>query len=280
MFPSGYSQYRFVIFVILLSCEISFAQAKQNSSSNHESIASVPGRTTFNSTCAACHGLDGHGSDKAMDIASAGARSLSDTQLATIISNGIPDAGMPAFRTLGPAQVQALVSYLRSLQGKAEARILPGDEKRGREIFFGKGECGSCHSIAGRGGFLGPDLTNYAATASPEGIRGEIVRSPRAPTRGYTGAVVTTTRGERIEGLIRNEDNFSVQLQTTDGNFHLLRKSDVQSCEHRAGSLMPANYREKLSDSELDDLVSYLMKTANPNRIVKPVKNADEDDFE
>jgi len=217
-----------ILLVILSVCQISLPQAKQSTSASHESKTSVPGRTTFNSTCAGCHGLDGHGSDKAVNIASGRARAVSDAQLASIISNGIPETGMPAFHDLSQTQVHALVSYLRSLQGKAEARIVPGDATRGKEIFFGKGGCAACHSISGEGGFLGPDLTEYAATNSPEGLRNEIVRTPRVPSHGYRPAVVTTTRGERLEGLIRNEDNFSMQLQTADGNFHLLRKSDTK----------------------------------------------------
>jgi|SRR5215469_17621282 len=276
MLPGRHSPFRFIIFVILSVCQVSFPQSKQKTSSSHEPKSSVPGRSTFNSTCAGCHGLDGRGSDKAINIASGEAGALSDAQLASIISNGIPDTGMPGFRTLSQAQVHALVSYLRSLQGKAEAQILPGDAKRGREIFFGKGGCAACHSIAGEGGFLGPELTEYAATNSPEGLRNEIIKSPRVPSRGYRPVVVITTRGERLEGLMRNEDNFSMQLQTADGNFHLLRKNDVQSCEHRDGSLMPGNYRERLSDSELDDLISYLMKTSTPGRTATPAKNKDD----
>ena len=89
-------------------------------------------------------------------------------------------------------------------------------------------------------------------------------------------AQIITLQGDRLEGLIRNEDNFSIQLQTKDGSFHLLRKIDVQSCENRDGSLMPANYGERLSPSELDDLVSYLLKT--PGKVA-PSANR-EDDFE
>ena len=268
--------HRFVVLVILLVCQLCLSQAKPSSSSGQSKDA-VAGRNTFNSTCAACHGLDGRGSDKALNIAtSPKVRAFSDAELASVISNGIPEVGMPAFRTLGAAQIRGLVGYLRSLQGRGETQILHGDEKRGKEIFFGKGECSACHSIRGEGGFLGPDLTDYAATASPEGMRSEIIRSPRIPSRGYRPAVVITTRGERLEGLIRNEDNFSMQLQSADGNFHLLRKSEVQSCQHRDGSLMPANYRERLSDRELDDLVSYLMKTPNPNRTAAPAKNKDD----
>src|SRR5215471_6862044 len=272
----SFPHHLFVVLLILLVPQLCLSQAKQSPPAGQPKNA-VAGRSTFNSTCAACHGLDGRGSDKALNIAtSARVRGFSDSELARIISDGIPDVGMPAFRTLGPDQVRALVEYLRSLQGKSDAGVLPGDAKRGREIFFGKGECGSCHSIAGEGGFLGPDLTDYAATNSSDGLRDEIIRSPRVPSHGFRPALVTTTRGERLEGLIRNEDNFSIQLQTADGNFHLLRKSDVQSCEHRDGSLMPANYRERLSNAELDDLINYLMKTPNPGRPAAPARNKDD----
>jgi hypothetical protein len=39
---------------------------------------------------------------------------------------------------------------------------------------------------------------------------------------------------------------------------------------------MPANYRERLSDAELDDLINYLMKTPNPGRPSTPAKNKDD----
>ena len=274
MLPGRRFLHSFVIPAILFVSPLCLSQVKQNPSSADPKTA-VPGRSTFNSVCAACHGLDGRGSDKAVDITtSARVRGLSDAQLAGVVSNGVPGTGMPAFRTLSAAQVRGLVGYLRLLQGKGEAARLSGDARRGGEIFFGKGGCSSCHAVGGKGGFLGPDLTGYAATASADGIRNEIVRSPRVPAHGYRAASVTTTQGEHMEGLIRNEDNFSIQLQTTNGSFHLLKKSDVQSCERRDGSLMPADYREKLSDAELDDLVNYLMTIPNPN--TTPTKHKDD----
>jgi cytochrome c oxidase cbb3-type subunit 3 len=185
---------------------------------------------------------------------------------------------MPAFRTLTPAQIRAVVAYLRSLQGKAGASSLPGNAARGSEVFFGKGDCARCHTISGKGGFLGPDLTQYGATASAAAIREEIVRTHRVPARGYRRAAITMANGERLEGFIRNEDNFSVQLQTLDGNFHLLNKAELQKFERVDDSLMPTTYREQLSDSELNDLVSYLMKTPDPSKTVNGKKK--EEDYE
>lgn len=117
---------------------ISFSLAKQDSSA-HSKTTLETGRTTYNSSCAGCHGLDGSGTDKAVNISTnSKVRHLSDTQLAGIISNGVPGTGMPAFHNLSKRQTRAVVGYLRSLQGNTEVRALPGNAIRGKEIFFGK----------------------------------------------------------------------------------------------------------------------------------------------
>src|SRR5579859_2619099 len=279
MHLSRNSSHALLVFAILWCTGASFAQQKH--SGNHDSKPlPMLGQSTFNSSCSGCHGLDGRGSDKAVDISgSAKVRHLSDGQLASIISNGIPGTGMPGFHTLSALQIHAVVGYVRSLQGKVESRKLPGDAIRGKEIFFGKGQCSSCHAISGQGGFLGPDLSSYASTASAKTIHDELVKPQRTPQTGYTPAVLTTTQGDRLEGLIRNEDNFSLQLQTNDGNFHFFSKSELSTVDRRETSLMPANYRESLGPGELNDLVSYLM-TASPEASKPAPRKKEEDDYE
>jgi len=183
---------------------------------------------------------------------------------------------MPAFHSLSEKQVHFLVGYLRSLQGKNHIGAASGDPKHGKDIFFGKGDCSTCHTISGKGGFLGPDLTNHAATSSAPAIRDEIVKTPRAPAPGYRSAMLTTATGDKLEGLIRNEDNFSVQLQTKDGSFHFFKKAALQKIEYLDGSLMPSDYRERLTESELNDLASYLLTTPDATKVAVPRK----DDFE
>jgi len=279
MLPVRHAGYRLLgACLVLLVLLISSSLAQQNHSREPKPQATPEaGRSTFNSYCAGCHGLDGSGSDKAVNIsASSRVSRISDAELSGIISNGLPGTGMPAFRTFTPAQIRSVVEYLRSLQGKAGGSSVPGNASRGREVFFGKGNCSRCPTISGEGGFLGPDLTDYGATASAAAIRDEIVRSPRVPARGYRRAVITTPNGERLEGFIRNEDNFSVQLQTHDGKFYFLKKSDLQKFERLDGSLMPTNYREQLNDSELNDLVSFLIKTPDPSKRVNSKKKGED----
>jgi putative heme-binding domain-containing protein len=269
---------RRVIWSIWFSCAMlqPFCPAQAAGTGTAGSI-SAAGKRSFTSTCAGCHGLDGRGSERAPSIAtSPRIQKLSDKGLSNIISNGVPGTGMPAFHSLSAAQVLALVSYIRTLQGKTEARVLPGNAARGKDVFFGKGECSNCHSIAGHGGFLGPDLTSFGASSSAESISEAISRSTRIVPFGYRPASAITRDGTNIEGVVRNEDNFTVQLQTQDGAFHFFQKSDLQKLEYRNQSLMPANYAERLSHDELNDLVSYLIDASSSKD--KPTKRGPKED--
>jgi putative heme-binding domain-containing protein len=121
--------------------------------------------------------------------------------------------------------------------------------------------------VNGSGGFLGADLSSYGSHVSIEEIRSAITDpdkdlDPRART-----VLVTTREGRQFTGIARNEDNFSLQLQSLDGTFHLLAKADLQHLEYQPKSLMPSDYGSVLSASELDDLVSYLVRTAQASKL-------------
>lgn len=220
------------------------------------------GKEVWAGNCAGCHGLDGRGGERGPNLATnpeiAG---LSDDELSRIVHDGSPNMAMPALgRTLNEAQIAAVVKHLRTLQGEQRTSALPGDPKAGQVLYYGKAECSSCHMIAGVGGFLGPDLSDVASTRPAEEIREEIVHpapDPRART-----AIVFTRDGRKYLGIIRNEDNFSVQLQTADGSFHLFDRAEIERVEYQKQSLMPANYGTRLSGAELNDIVSFLMATS------------------
>jgi cytochrome c oxidase cbb3-type subunit 3 len=233
----------------------------------------APGEHAFASTCAGCHGLDGRGSDKAPNIAAnAKVQHLSDAQLSNIISSGVPGTGMPAFHSLSPAQVRALVGYLRVLQGKVEGRAVSGDVNQGKKIFFGKGECSACHMISGEGGFLGPDLSAYGSNASAEAILKSLLNSTRTIQPGFKPATITGRAGNRVDGVIRNEDNFSLQVQTKDGSFLFFEKADLQSVDYASQSLMPANYGQRLTAGELNDLVSFMISAGSTSKASRTSK--------
>ena len=227
------------------------------------SASTSGGQQIFDSTCASCHGLDGRGGERAPDIATRPEIThRSDQDLLKILRAGIPEKGMPSFAALGSAKLSTLLSYVRSLQGKGTAAPVVGNTEKGKELYWGKGGCSECHMLNGAGGFLGPDLSKYGENHSVAEIHSVIVKPEKVPgTRGHV-AEVTAKDGKTYSGLVRNEDNFSLQLLSLDGTFHLFSKSDLAAIHFRQESLMPADYGSKLSAADLDALAAYLASLA------------------
>ena len=167
---------------------------------------------------------------------------------------------MPAFASLG-SSLKNVVAYLRQLQGKDDSAKFPGDVKKGRELFYGKPRCSECHAVAGSGGFIAPELSGFGGNRSADQIREAIVKP--ASTNRLGGKMIVKTRdGKEYSGVVRNEDNFSIQLQALDGAFHLFQKSELAGFSRQPDSLMPSDYAATLNHDELNDLVSFLMSAA------------------
>jgi putative heme-binding domain-containing protein len=247
--------------------------AQQNLPQKNVKPVLTRGKQTFASTCAGCHGLDGRGGEGAPNIAeSPKVQRLSNAQIARIIENGVPGTGMPAFHSLERSDIEAVITYLRTLQGTTKTEKLPGDPDRGEAVFFGKAGCSDCHMVAGKGGFVASDLTAYARSHAVEQIRSAITTPTPGSDRRVRLATATMRGGEKYVGRIRNEDNFSLQLQNLDGTFYFVDKSDLVGLESSSQTLMPSDYGSTLSSSELNDIISYLMHIAGASNSVSPKK--------
>src|SRR5262245_61318028 len=125
------------------------------------------GRRLYAVQCFLCHGRDGDqvsGVDLSRNVFR---RSASDEELARVIVGGTP-AGMPPFK-LEPAELTGIVAYIRAgFDTSASVRI--GDAPRGRRIFEEKGQCGSCHRVAGRGPGAAPDLSDIGLVRAPSAL--------------------------------------------------------------------------------------------------------------
>jgi len=235
----------------------------QNLPKQSAKVDSNRGKQVFASTCANCHGLDGRGSERAPNIAErASVQRLSDAQISHIIEDGIPGTGMPAFHSLEHSDVEAIVAYLRALQGRKPTIKLPGNPDRGEAVFFGKAGCSGCHMIAGKGGYIASDLSGYAGSRAVDQIRSAITAPTPNGDRDARLVTAMTRTGEKYSGRIRNEDNFSLQLQALDGTFFFVAKSDIERLEYSSQTLMPSDYGSTLSHDDLNDVVSYLMRVS------------------
>jgi cytochrome c oxidase cbb3-type subunit 3 len=252
---------KFSFVLIFLSVINSAVGQNPNSEETTPVLKPVPrGKNVFEAKCATCHGLDGLGGEHAPDIVRRPAvKSLSDQALLNLIHDGIPEGGMPGFPSMGKEDAQAVIAYLRFLQGKSEMKSVPGDPVRGKDLFFGKAECSTCHQISDPGRFAAGDLAGFARDHPADEIREAILKPDR---RQHEAATAVARDGRKFSGVIQNEDNASLQLQDYDGRFYLLMKASLVSVQRKAADPMPIDYARRLTATELDDLVSYILQKA------------------
>ena len=265
--------------LVLAAIALDAQNSPPTTASKTNAVGLSEAKTAFNTACASCHGLDARGGERGPDLVSRPeVVRKTDAELLKILIDGKTAAGMPSFASFAPARLSGLVSYLRSLQGRSKRLPLPGDPVRGKALFFGKAKCAVCHMIGGQGGFFGQDLTSYATRMSADDIRFVVVSPSKDldPRRGLVTVMLADST--TLSGLPRNEDNFSLQLQTPDGVFHLLNKSDIKDLAYTGRSAMPSDYGAILSPVELNDLVSYLLDTSRPVSGQKAQNNGEEDE--
>lgn len=222
--------------------------------------AAAAGRTLYNQNCTNCHGLDATAGDRAPALAAQRSYNrTSDQDLFDALTQGIPGTGMPPVG-LSADDSWRIVAYIRSLRASAADFPPDGDVARGETIFRGKGQCSACHTIGGRGGLIGPDLTNLGARSTVQGIRDALTVAKPHPPAGYRPVTAHLKDGSQVRGVLKNENNFSFQILGTDDRLHLLSSNEIERLDRDDASLMPADYDERLSAEELTDLLAYLSR--------------------
>ena len=208
----------------------------------------------YRSKCARCHDLNAQGY-KGADLTQLQSRNVTNTQIASIITRGIPGKDMPAIK-LEPIQVTRVITYLRSFNGPAI--VDRGDARRGESLFWGKAQCGQCHMVRGRGGRLGQDLTLVGGMRSKPFLVREIRNPNDYIPKGYDSVKLTTLSGEEVSGVRRNEDTFSIQVMDVKENLRMFMKSELRLLTAPPESMMPPYGLDRLTDADLDDLLKYL----------------------
>lgn len=215
------------------------------------------GEKLFVAHCALCHGIGGSGG-RGPSLNQPELRRAADNRaLFQIIQNGIQGTEMPGAWQMTEREIVQVADYVRSL-GRTEVVKLPGDAAKGREYYEARGGCGACHIVRGRGGILGPDLTDIGARRSPAYLREALIDPAAAVPEGFLVVSVSTPDGKKLRGIRSNEDSFTIQLRDANSVYHSFRKRDLTALvKEFDASLMPG-YRDVLAATEIDDLVAYL----------------------
>lgn len=237
------------------------------SAQNPSAPSATEVKQTYEKLCAGCHGADARGSEQGPGLMGSRVRRRSMENLKDIIVKGIPAAGMPAFDLPAPT-VEALAAMVVSLNRSAADADVPGDSAAGREFFFGKGQCASCHLASGEGAPIGPDLSEVAHNKTVNDLREALEEPSEDITSGYELVTLELRDGGTLRGFARSRSQYDIVVQDLDGRFHPLSLDQVAHITDEKSSLMPA---VKASDDELQNLMAFLsgLTGVKPGTIVR-----------
>ena len=214
------------------------------------------GQRIFEAQCAWCHGNGGDGGT-GPNLHGRLRHATTLTSIVDIISNGIPGTDMPSFRVgLTERGTRQAATYVLSLS-RASARPGPGHADRGAAVYQSSG-CASCHIVEGRGGILGPELTGIGGRRGAVYLREAIVKPAASHPPGFLVVRAVPTNGPEVRGVRVNEDVFWIHIRDASGKMHTLQKSELARIDREFDATLMPSYQERLSPTQLDDLVAYL----------------------
>jgi cytochrome c oxidase cbb3-type subunit 3 len=213
------------------------------------------GRRLYVGRCGHCHGQDGEGGRGAVLNAGRFRHGSSDRELFSIVRNGIPNTEMPGAFNLPELEVWRIVGHLRQLSRQGASEPSSGDATAGASVYE-RSACETCHTIDGKGGFLGPDLTGIGAKRAVRHLRESVVNPNADIALDYRSVSVTDSAGTTISGIHLNEDEYSVHLRDVSGNLRSFLKREIAQIALPRQSLMPPFISRSAAD--LENLVAYL----------------------
>lgn len=215
------------------------------------------GSRVYAAQCSVCHGATGD-TVAGVDLGSGRFRRAStDAELMAIITTGIPETAMPAFK-FSTAELSGVVAYVRNMRDFKATSVTIGDPVRGEALFSGRGRCATCHRVNGKGPRLAPDLSDIGANRTAGTLQRAIL-DPNGSIQPANRSVRAVTKdGKVVNGRRLNEDTYSVQLLDDQERLVSLLKEDLREFTVVATSSMPP-YKDTLRPAEVNDVVAYLL---------------------
>ena len=214
------------------------------------------GGTKFRSRCAGCHGPDARGYI-GPDITGLSAAGYSDERLFGIVRRGVPGTDMTPADPLrvSDKEIWQMLAYVATLT-PAPSTAAAGDAQNGERLF--RTHCSNCHMVNGRGGQLGPDLSRVGSGRSRPVLVSKVRGTSNTVRPGYEAVTLVTRDGQRIRGVKKNEDEFSIQIVDMRERLQGVLKENLTEILNEPRTVMPSYGAAQLNDAALDDLLQYL----------------------
>ncbi len=143
---------------------------------------------------------------------------------------------------------------------KNHALSQKGDVDRGRALFSDqeRAACVRCHRVGGKGGEVGPDLSDIGSKLDRAHLIESVIEPSRTIVEGYRPNVVALVDGRVLSGLVKSESEEVLVLVDGEAQEHAVPKTTIEQRAYADASLMPDGLSAGLSPEEFTDLVAYL----------------------
>ena len=169
-------------------------------------------------------------------------------------SDAALDASLDRHWPRGSRTERKSADIARYVERMTPEYLARGSAGAGRAVF--DRSCSQCHTLFGRGGTIGPDLTG-SGRKSVDYVIANLVDPTATIDRAYRLTTALTRDGRLYTGFIAEQDDAHVSLRTPDGTVKL-RMRDVERIETSNQSMMPEGLLETFSDEQVRDLLLYL----------------------
>lgn len=138
--------------------------------------------------------------------------------------------------------------------------IAGGDGRRGGELFHGKAACAVCHQVDGKGGALGPDLSNLVHRDYASVLQ-DITEPSAALNPDYLAVTMTLKLGGTVGGIQLQSTSTYYVFGQPNGEKLTVRRDEVEagSTKPLGASLMPPGLLDALTTQERKDLLTFLL---------------------
>jgi putative heme-binding domain-containing protein len=184
------------------------------------------------------------------------------------LSLSTPGGGAPRVRAaIGPEPLPRSAFVLPwapptpqpSLSSEVPTSLLNGgDPARGEAVFFGdQAKCSNCHRVRGKGGVIGPDLSNLLGRD-----RAWVFRNINEPSASihpdYVTYTVTLKDGRVAMGVVRAEGADALKVGDIDAKQTVIPRAEVEEIRPSASSIMPVGLLGAIGEERTRDLLAYL----------------------
>ena len=182
---------------------------------------------------------------------------------------------VPDFRITPPKGPGREWTMAEAVAATGSKTLKQADWSSGRNLFHAVG-CGVCHRFNGLGGGVGPDLTSVPNKFDTAYLLESIIEPSKVISDQYGSSVVTLKDGRTLTGLMVAQDEKAFRVYPADlkAPGDLVQRAEVKSIGPSPVSQMPQGLINSLNETELRELVAYIMSGGNPRAAGKAAKAA------